>query len=988
MKLIKQYLVLIIFGLTSVLFAQDFTLSINDFSGGIRNDIDNTKIVDNQVEDAQNVLFDTDSTAKKRSGLTKANTTALGSADDRNIYSQFEYRRSDGSSYHIVHSSTSLYSSLGSASFSIFDKDINASYNVNYTVFMDTLCYVNGTSMGIKAWNTTSTFTHTTAYEPKYITAWQNRLVIAGDTDEPSYVRFSAFQDPSNWTTGTNLATGSNLFSINTQDGQKITGFFYSPNGNLGILKEKSVWEIGGYDSTDFYQRLVIPDLGCSDSASVGYKDGMVYWLSSEGIVAYNGRSYSVVSDFIDSTIGDIQQLNQGSGSYSKNTTDDWNNYTSTSNVKINNAALYLNNVISTNTITNGYTFFSKDGNNYHILAGSPIQYKIYNSTAAAFTYTETSSVSYGYKKKTQLYDGKFYVVYQAGSWPNQGIIISTKTFNTSDLWTISSPQKFSISTTANQIIPSISKLYITCTNDAFATFWKIYVSSFNVTSNAWVSAVQIGPNTSGQGDFEGGYRNNGNVVIESNNKLYMATSLASCKHIPPNYNYYSQLRYSSCTASDFSGVYYFDIESTTRTTTTPSDYYNYECFSIDISTDASGFPHITYIREEDELLIHAYYDGSSWNKETVKSLSGKNLETYSVSLYIDTSSNVYILHGDQSNNLELSTKLLGGSWQTEVLYNIQALAESTYINKSDSGYLMCSMVSNNNNTFYLTSEATGYYISEIHDTGIDNGTINSIIAESYTKRANSYHYIRSSDTMAGIVSKSWTSVTPNSSISETIYKYLQYKIELATYTLTDINDPSYVDSILVNYSSLSGSKRLSTMFYDGRLWSGVSISSTTCLDKTLVLDRNNAWTKFSFTQPVMNYLNLNGTPFMGSNDGYIYRLDTQDSDDGSAINAYVLTKSYDITNIFIQKSMINLYLTALQSGNWNLSLDYYLDKILTPTETFDINLNTAELINYKIPLITRPRFYTIQFKLYNSNANEPFDFHSLYSVMEGYPLE
>ena len=64
--------------------------------------------------------------------------------------------------------------------------------------------------------------------------------------------------------------------------------------------------------------------------------------------------------------------------------------------------------------------------------------------------------------------------------------------------------------------------------------------------------------------------------------------------------------------------------------------------------------------------------------------------------------------------------------------------------------------------------------------------------------------------------------------------------------------------------------------------------------------------------------------------------------DDGNAIVSYVKTKDYDLGDIATQKSLNSIYLVALESGDWNLSIDYYLDKSASYTNTFNVDLDQS----------------------------------------------
>ena len=984
-----------------LLYAQS-PLYISEFSGGIRNNVDATRIADNEVADAENVLFDDDATGKTRGGMIKSNSTALGSADDRNIYSQFEYRRSDGSSYHIVHASTSLYYSLGSADFTQFDLDVSSTYPMNYTVFMDTLAYCNGvTGTGVMTWDTNTTSTHTLTYSPKYITTYQNRLVIGGMANAPSTVRFSGFQNPSDWTVGTDVSTAPVSFSINTQDGQNVVGFFWSPNGNLGVLKEKSVWEIGGYDTSDFYQRLVIADIGCTDLESVCYREGVVYWLSSEGIVGYDGKSYSIVSDKIQGTIDEVQQLHAGSGTLSKNTVTDWDIFSSSNNVATSdNGRLNLNEFIDGSYNTAESYIIKKDTTTtrYVIVKGifNP-QYGIYFSSdnlnfPSMTSIDDSQNIDYSVPKFSGNFfkiDGnnKMWVAYAYGkrdgsNYPCYDVKIASKTFSDTSWSTRTVTTAYYIDWSGSR---DYNQIGISMDLDNNGNPFLIYTKKTAYTGGS--SGLYSSSYTATSNSFSETYYNNSNISFSD---LGIKDTAFYTAYVYPEIGgtSYSHLTYSSGTCSQMDKSSTTILESHSTSGLTPYIAF----YSPNIKLDSSGYPHIAYIDSADKALEHRYFNGTNWLAvQTVDDLSAFNCVNGSLKMCLDGSDNVYILYNTTTDNdgeLKLAYQTVGTTtWDTKVIKDNPTKSYSLSISTGINDYPWAVWVDNVDNSIYLAREATGYFQSEVHTTNFSSGYLNQFITEDLSYGDNIYYYYRTSSTVAGLANESYTTLTPNASVSGDISNYIQCRIEFSTNTIIPSYTPSYIDSFLLGYRSSEGSQGLSSMIYDGRLWFGVSVSSATCLDKTLIYDSNNAWAKFSSSKNTLNFLNLNGMPYMGSDDGYIYRLDTGSSDDGNAIDAYVLTKQYDLGAIAYQKSMKNLFLVALETGDWDLNLDYYIDKSATATESFTVDLDSADLINYKVPLAKHPRFYTIQYKLYNNTANQPFSFMSIYTQLEGYPI-
>ncbi len=214
----------------------------------------------------------------------------------------------------------------------------------------------------------------------------------------------------------------------------------------------------------------------------------------------------------------------------------------------------------------------------------------------------------------------------------------------------------------------------------------------------------------------------------------------------------------------------------------------------------------------------------------------------------------------------------------------------------------------------------------------------------------------------------------------------LQYKCIISSDNLS--GSLGKVDSVNMPYHSTGGGAFPSSMTYDGRVWNAVSISSGTYLDRQLIWDFNNAWTDFTSGIGCRSLFNYSGTPYWGSDDGYIYTMDIGEIDGTDPIESWIETKAYSMGTMVKQKTIDKIFVLADASGNWNLSLDYYLDRSATTINTFSIDLDqTANLINYKIPITKQIPFYTVQFRLSNNNANEPWKLLGLHSYGRMLPL-
>jgi hypothetical protein len=1140
--------VFLVFCVAYKCYSEEF--NIQDLSGGIQDNVDSTLIGDTNVQDALNVYFDEEGMAKKREGIAQLTSTAIG--DGQPVKKLFEYRKSNGTSYLIAASSNTIYYSQTGAAFTAIENGFTTTYPMSFAVFMDTLNYCNGTE-NLRAWDGNSAWEQTSSYQFKFLASWKNRLWGAGDTGEPSALRSCGFQAPQDWTIPTaSLAVSTNpvLFDINSQDGQKIVGLFLSPNGNLGVLKEKSVWEIWGNDRDDFIPKLVIPDIGCVDGGSVVYRQGIVYWLSSKGIIAYNGKSMEKVSSNIDGTIDLIQQLSFGGGSFFKNSQGDWQTYSTTSSISTTDIPGSINlNIIDSDdsTVYSGCFDLVKDTATKRIYiaksGGNPSFIVYYPSgTWGTLDLNINNSVTsfsglYSSKNFLKLNGDKLYLAYlyptasntynvylsstdkNTISWSNTLIGASgNSTLDTYSYWTsvdfstmsvpyvmwssgttsahlnissytsASTSWSTTISTTiAGDTTESKNKINSASMviNDklnvgysyrypdtSYDVYSKLYYSSSTVNNTLSWSDILLSSNVVTGIDQSSSDTGIGMLSAGTAQSFYLATNMYINKFSgyfysasPPPYNTVVTVQICSdnsnspgtvlgtgsnitITATGFvwydstfatpvsllSNTKYWikltpdDDSSDWRLNTTSvitgnlarnegswTQYgdddaaFKIYCddvslnqdlgvyYSVDVTTDNAGYPHVVAFDRNAGYLKHHYWSGTAWTSENIGSALGSVTYDYlSCNIEIDKSSTTFILKsdGNTSGTLTLYRKYNGGSWTTSTIDNTRINGENSLSSgfniTKDNDYPIAAWVRASDNYLYLQREATGYYESEVFDTGITDPNWGLFTVESTITDYTSSHYVRTSSSSVDVSTVAWQAITSNSVPTGTMKRYIQYKVTFSTPTLV----PTTITSLGLNamdqqYSSSAGNTPLWALEYQDRIWFGVSISSTTILDKFLVNDTNNAWTKFGSQLNFNSMVNYGGYPYLGDNVGHVYKFGIGNSDDSNPIESYFITKDYLLGNAVQDKSLLSLFNSYNKSGSWDVTLDYYLDKNTSYNETFDISqTGSNNLLTYKFPLTKQTRFKSVNFKVYNNDADEPFELLNIFGIFQRYPLE
>lgn len=943
-------------------------LTIGDFTEGIHNNLDRTLIPDNSVYDSLNVFFDEDAPVVTRSGMVKLNTIPIG--DSGIVASQYEYKKSDGNLYHIANSSETVYYRSTGAEFSVIKNGISSTYGCNYVVFMDTLTVVDGIN-NMWSWDTSHTFTQNSTYQPRYIIAWQNRLWIAGDsTDGYSRLRACEYLDPSDYSIEANPTANSPvLFDINSQDGQDITGLFLSPNGNLGILKDKSVWEIGGYDRNDFYLRLAIPDIGCVSPQTIRNKGGLVYWLSDVGIIEYSGSSYQVVSDSIYPIIDTIKQLDINSGSISINTEPEWNEFTlSTGNISVSD---YVT-IDSTVTIptSSGYElmhpFVYKDTttliSHFVTSAGDSLKYFTYNAITDTFTTARTVDTNVSARayiplpKECVVRDDVIHIAYAKYGGSTHSVYYASSTIPATSF----TPK--SVATAGVQV----AAVAADSSGNPYVAYWVssvLYVSSYTATTDAWTSAV-VDPSATSLSFLS--------MDIDKN---------ASPEELHFAYNVRDGSNYLIRHArGDVGGTFFVVLPVVTTT-----DILPYKAIDIAVSQGSVGY--ISYYNNSDNTFYLRHQE-TGWPADiTVPAAGGGYTATR---IGIDADNFLYAMLLDESNPIKQIVSHGLTSFESSDVNGDGIIWNSGGFSFGLNSYPVAVYSGAVGYRYYL-EESSGTYYSKIYDTEDTAPEMDLAKVIETGSKYNKYHSIRSSDSISGIAGESWTLFESNTIPSITGSQYIQYKLEISSPVIADYKSgiTDTVDSVLIQYRLTGAGTPTTSMLYDDRVWFGVSVSSIGVLDTQLVYDSNGAWAKCGSEIPLNSLTIYNNDPYWGSNDGYIYTMDVGLNDDGNSIEHYIDTKAYTCSAIDQMKTLDKIFFIGQYLAGSSVKTEYFMDRNSSAYDSFDTDMGGRNnLIVHKFAPSSISPFYTIHFKISSTVIDNPWGMFGLRVYYNTLPLE
>lgn len=257
----------------------------------------------------------------------------------------------------------------------------------------------------------------------KLLTVHNNRLFIANNPDNPSYVYYS--EDGSH-----EFFFSDSILSVRKNDGDEIT-CLKTVLGKLTVCKNNTIQKIytdGDDPATEWEISDPFSFVGCHAMYSVvNTSIGMVY-LSNNGIYNFNGQYSELLSDPVTPDIRDISSSNIGNtwGEYFKNSY--YLTYTSSaSGSSVNNRVMILD------LLTKAFSIDTIGINVFHVLrSGSDVEVLYSGSSANGNIYAHNESLKEIVHRRHSDFTGTFtdmrYIPTDAGGDAESPIIELART--------------------------------------------------------------------------------------------------------------------------------------------------------------------------------------------------------------------------------------------------------------------------------------------------------------------------------------------------------------------------------------------------------------------------------------------------------------------------------------------------------------------------------------------------------------------------------
>lgn len=283
---------------------------VQNFGGGINLSTAAQNIADNEVEEALNKDLNLDGSLTSRKGAQQYNSTLTGGS---RVTSLYYTKKTDGStSMFIATTLAKIYKDDGVGGWTEITGSTTPPSNTlwKWVTFNNLAIGVNGTSVPQK--NSFSGNCADLGGSPpdkcKLIEVFRGRVLLAGDTDEPTALHGCAAGNAEDWTT----AADAFKIYIDKDNGQPITAIvkFFEV---LIIFKRKGVYRLENPTNTpaNFQVLQVFDDIGCVSPYSVMQIGNELVFADDDGVYALRATeqsgdvAYTAVSKKIQPLVDD-----------------------------------------------------------------------------------------------------------------------------------------------------------------------------------------------------------------------------------------------------------------------------------------------------------------------------------------------------------------------------------------------------------------------------------------------------------------------------------------------------------------------------------------------------------------------------------------------------------------------------------------------------------------------------------------------------------
>lgn len=293
--------------------AQQATVELRDFTGGLNDSEPPLYIKDNESPNLQNWLVD-----EQPGALTKRNGNVEVFRLPSGLIPNFigTYIDKSNNQYMALGDGANLYFTQDFSTFTWAVSTLTATAQLDCTTARGEYWCTNGTD-GVFTWNATSitwlmgnNVNVANAPKGEFIEFEAERVWIAKVSASKSSVFFTSLIDNTGTTlalTSTSAWVAANEIQCGRDDGDQIYGL-KGYRGQVYPFKDKSLWRVNGTDELSFGCHRILRDVGSRSDGSIAEAHGLLKFVGKNGIYDFNGDTAVNKYDKIRGTFALIQQ--------------------------------------------------------------------------------------------------------------------------------------------------------------------------------------------------------------------------------------------------------------------------------------------------------------------------------------------------------------------------------------------------------------------------------------------------------------------------------------------------------------------------------------------------------------------------------------------------------------------------------------------------------------------------------------------------------
>lgn len=249
------------------------------------------------ASDGYDFIIENNSLLSKRDGYARVNSIPVSAS--ATIIGCHSLYLSNGINYElIVSSSGTVYTDVGGTVTASALAGIYANEPIDYTQFLDTGIFANG-STRCYTWSGTASGQLTASSPSSVISVAThlNKLFLA--IKGTSQFIYGGTGSLTTWS-----GTGTDTINVDQNNGQTIVGLRPYSRNELIIFKERSMYKLVGETSTNFTLIKIDESIGCvAIKAAKNYRStasgGIFIWPFRDGLYVYDGTTPKKISSYI-----------------------------------------------------------------------------------------------------------------------------------------------------------------------------------------------------------------------------------------------------------------------------------------------------------------------------------------------------------------------------------------------------------------------------------------------------------------------------------------------------------------------------------------------------------------------------------------------------------------------------------------------------------------------------------------------------------------